>query len=82
MGHAEPQVATTLQPCRMPLSPNKKSKAEPRQFARTQGMTFHTRAGPNLRHAGDALIVAPPLVMEDRHLGEIVTKLRALLRGL
>lgn len=39
-------------------------------------------AGLNLKSTGDALIVAPPLVMEDRHLDEIVTKLRAVLKGL
>ncbi|MDE1948455.1 MAG: aminotransferase class III-fold pyridoxal phosphate-dependent enzyme [Burkholderiales bacterium] len=39
-------------------------------------------SGLNLKSTGDALLVAPPLVMEDRHLDEIVTKLRALLRQL
>jgi len=39
-------------------------------------------AGLNLKSTGDALIVAPPLVMEDRHLDEIVSKLRAVLKGL
>jgi beta-alanine--pyruvate transaminase len=39
-------------------------------------------AGLNLKSTGDALIVAPPLVMEDRHLDEIVSKLRLVLKGL
>ena len=38
--------------------------------------------GLNLKSTGDALIVAPPLVMEDKHLDEIVSKLRAVLQGL
>lgn len=39
-------------------------------------------AGLNLKSTGDALIVAPPLVMEDKHLDEIVSKLRQVLQGL
>jgi beta-alanine--pyruvate transaminase len=39
-------------------------------------------AGLNLKSTGDALIVAPPLVAEDRHIDEIVTKLRAVLLAL
>jgi beta-alanine--pyruvate transaminase len=39
-------------------------------------------AGLNLKSTGDSLIVAPPLVMEDRHLDEIVSKLRTMLKGL
>lgn len=39
-------------------------------------------AGLNLKSTGDALIVAPPLVMEDRHLDEIVSKMRGVLKGL
>ena len=38
--------------------------------------------GLNLKSTGDALIVAPPLVMEDKHLDEIVSKLRTVLQGL
>ena len=38
--------------------------------------------GLNLKSTGDALIIAPPLVMEDKHLDEIVGKLRAVLKGL
>ena len=38
--------------------------------------------GLNLKSTGDALIVAPPLVMADPHLDEIVTKLRAVLKTL
>ena len=39
-------------------------------------------AGLNLKSTGDSLIVAPPLVMEDQHLDEIVGKLRAVLKSL
>ena len=38
--------------------------------------------GLNLKSTGDALIIAPPLVCEDKHLDEIVTKVRAVLQGL
>jgi len=38
--------------------------------------------GLNLKSTGDALIVAPPLVMEDKHLDEIVAKLRVVLKAL
>jgi beta-alanine--pyruvate transaminase len=39
-------------------------------------------AGLNLKNTGDALIVAPPLVTQDKHLDEIVSKLRTVLKGL
>jgi beta-alanine--pyruvate transaminase len=39
-------------------------------------------AGLNLKSTGDALIIAPPLVCEDKHLDEIITKMRAVLKGL
>lgn len=42
MGHAEPQVATSLQPFWMPFSANKEFKAEPRMFVRAEGMYFYT----------------------------------------
>ncbi len=45
MGHAEPQVSNTLQPYWMPFSPNKEFKAEPRMFARAEGMYFYTPDG-------------------------------------
>lgn len=45
MGHAEPQVINTLQPYWMPFSPNKEFKAEPRMFARAEGMYFYTPEG-------------------------------------
>ena len=38
--------------------------------------------GLNLKSTGDALIIAPPLVMDDKHLDEIVSKLRTVLGGL
>ncbi len=39
-------------------------------------------AGLNLKSTGDALIIAPPMICEDSHLDEIVTKLRGVLKGL
>ena len=39
-------------------------------------------AGLNLKSTGDALIIAPPMICEDKHLDEIITKLRAVLKGL
>ena len=39
-------------------------------------------AGLNLKATGDALIIAPPLVLEDKHIDEIVTKLRSVLQTL
>ena len=45
MGHAEPQVATDLQPYWMPFSPNKEFKSEPRMIARAEGMYFYTPEG-------------------------------------
>ncbi len=39
-------------------------------------------AGLNLKSTGDALIIAPPFIMDDSHLDEIVTKLRGVLAGL
>ena len=42
MGHAEPQVSTSLQPYWMPFSANKEFKAEPRLFSRAEGMYFYT----------------------------------------
>ncbi|MFN0183453.1 MAG: aspartate aminotransferase family protein [Aquabacterium sp.] len=38
--------------------------------------------GLNLKSTGDSLIIAPPLICEDRHLDEIVGKLRSVLQGL
>jgi beta-alanine--pyruvate transaminase len=38
--------------------------------------------GLNLKSTGDALIIAPPLICEDSHLDEIVSKLRTVLKGL
>ncbi|MBL8339853.1 MAG: aminotransferase class III-fold pyridoxal phosphate-dependent enzyme [Rubrivivax sp.] len=38
--------------------------------------------GLNLKSTGDALIVAPPFIMDERHLDEIVTKLRGVIKGL
>ena len=38
--------------------------------------------GLNLKSTGDALIVAPPFVAEDRHIDEIVTKMRNVLASL
>ena len=39
-------------------------------------------AGLNLKATGDALIIAPPLVLDDKHIDEIVTKLRSVLKTL
>ena len=39
-------------------------------------------AGLNLKATGDALIIAPPLVLEDKHIDEIVTNLRSVLTTL
>jgi beta-alanine--pyruvate transaminase len=39
-------------------------------------------AGLHLKSTGDALIVAPALVLENRHLDEIVAKLRQVLKTL
>lgn len=38
--------------------------------------------GLNLKSTGDALIIAPPFVMDDTHLDEIVTKLRGVVATL
>lgn len=55
MGHAEPQVATSLQPYWMPFSPNKEFKAEPRLFARAEGMYFYTPEGRQVIDASSGL---------------------------
>jgi beta-alanine--pyruvate transaminase len=55
MGHAEPQVATSLQPFWMPFSPNKEFKAEPRLFARAEGMYFYTPEGRAVIDASSGL---------------------------
>ena len=39
-------------------------------------------AGLNLKSTGDSLIIAPPLICEDSHLDEIVTKLRQVIKTL
>ena len=39
-------------------------------------------AGLNLRSTRDVLIIAPPMICDDSHLDEIVTKLRGVLEGL
>lgn len=39
-------------------------------------------AGLNLKNTGDALIVAPPLICEDKHIDEMVTKLRQVIQTL
>ena len=39
-------------------------------------------AGLNLKSTGDALIIAPPMICEDKHLDEIITKMRSVLKGL
>ena len=55
MGHAEPQVATDLQPYWMPFSPNKEFKHEPRMFARAEGMYFYTPEGRQVIDASAGL---------------------------
>ena len=55
MGHAEPQVATDLQPYWMPFSPNKEFKHEPRLFARAEGMYFYTPEGRQVIDASAGL---------------------------
>ena len=39
-------------------------------------------AGLHLKSTGDALIIAPPMICEDQHLDEIVSKLRTVLKSL
>ena len=39
-------------------------------------------AGLNLKSTGDSLIIAPPLICEDSHIDEIVTKLRQVINSL
>jgi beta-alanine--pyruvate transaminase len=55
MGHAEPQVASTLQPFWMPFSANKEFKSEPRLFARAKGMYFYTPDGREVIDASAGL---------------------------
>jgi beta-alanine--pyruvate transaminase len=55
MGHAEPQVSTSLQPYWMPFSANKEFKAEPRLFARAEGMYFYTPEGQQVIDASSGL---------------------------
>jgi beta-alanine--pyruvate transaminase len=55
MGHAEPQVATDLQPYWMPFSPNKEFKNEPRMIARAEGMYFYTPEGRAVIDASSGL---------------------------
>jgi beta-alanine--pyruvate transaminase len=55
MGHSDPQVSTTLQPFWMPFSPNKEFKAEPRMFARAEGMYFYTPEGRQVIDASSGL---------------------------
>jgi beta-alanine--pyruvate transaminase len=56
MGHAEPQLVTAdLHPYWMPFSPNKEFKAEPRLFARAQGMYFYTPDGRQVIDASAGL---------------------------
>ena len=55
MGHAEPHVATDLQPYWMPFSANKEFKAEPRLFARAEGMHFYTPDGRQVIDASSGL---------------------------
>ena len=38
--------------------------------------------GLNLKSTGDSLIIAPPLICEDSHIDEIVTKLRQVIKAL
>ena len=55
MGHAERQVAATLQPFWMPFSANKEFKSEPRMFARAKGMYFYTPDGREVIDASSGL---------------------------
>ena len=55
MGHAEPQVSTSLQPYWMPFSANKEFKAEPRLFSRAEGMYFYTPEGKQVVDASSGL---------------------------
>jgi beta-alanine--pyruvate transaminase len=55
MGHAEPQVASSLQSFWMPFSANKEFKAEPRLFARAKGMYFYTPDGREVIDASSGL---------------------------
>ena len=55
MGHAEPQVAATMQPFWMPFSANKEFKSEPRMFARAKGMYFYTPDGREVIDASAGL---------------------------
>ncbi len=55
MGHAEAQVAASLQPFWMPFSPNREFKAEPRLFVRARGMYFYTPDGREVIDASAGL---------------------------
>ncbi len=55
MGHADPQVKSTLQPYWMPFSPNKEFKAEPKMFSRAKGMYFYTPEGQEVIDASAGL---------------------------
>jgi beta-alanine--pyruvate transaminase len=55
MGHAEPQLATDLQPYWMPFSPNKEFKHEPKMFTRAEGMYFYTPEGRQVIDASAGL---------------------------
>ena len=62
MGHAEPQAssaaqdsAAARQPFWMPFSPNKEFKAEPKLFARAEGMYFYTPEGRAVIDASSGL---------------------------
>jgi beta-alanine--pyruvate transaminase len=55
MGHAEPQVAATMQPFWMPFTPNKEFKSEPKMFARAKGMYFYTPDGREVIDASAGL---------------------------